>query len=103
MSAAIAEAVPPHIDGIALGIATLVFFLGDGTGAAVAGLGRVVGHSWSLLLLAALPLGRSSPCRVRTRHAGDRAAWASRSWFRRILPVWVFGRSSMMCTARGHL
>jgi MFS family permease len=56
MAAAVAEAVPPGMDGVALGLATLVFFVGGGLGAAVAGLGSVVGHEWSLVLLALLPL-----------------------------------------------
>jgi MFS family permease len=56
MSAAVAEAVPPGMDGVALGLATLVFFVGGSLGAAVAGLGSVVGHPWSLVLLALLPL-----------------------------------------------
>jgi MFS family permease len=56
MSAAVAEAVPPGMDGVALGLATLVFFVGGSLGAAVAGLGSVVGPPWSLVLLALLPL-----------------------------------------------
>jgi MFS family permease len=56
MAAAVAEAVPPGMDGVALGLATLVFFVGGGLGAAVAGLGSLVGHEWSLVLLALLPL-----------------------------------------------
>jgi MFS family permease len=56
MAAAVAEAVPPGMDGVALGLATLVFFVGGGLGAAVAGLGAVVGHPWSLVLLALLPV-----------------------------------------------
>lgn len=56
MAAAVAEVVPPGTEGVALGIATLVFFVGGGLGAAVAGLGPTVGHPWSLVLLALLPL-----------------------------------------------
>jgi hypothetical protein len=33
-----------------------VFFVGGGLGAAVAGLGSAIGHPWSLVLLALLPL-----------------------------------------------
>ena len=54
MSAAIGEVVPARLAGIALGVATLIFFLGGGTGAAVAGLGGVVGWPWALTLLAVL-------------------------------------------------
>lgn len=57
MAAAVEDAVPPGTQGVALGLATLVFFVGGGLGAAVAGLGPVVGESWSLVLLALLPLG----------------------------------------------
>jgi len=56
MSAAVAAAVPAHMNGVALGIATLIFFLGGGLGAAVAGLSSSVGQPWSLALLATLPL-----------------------------------------------
>ncbi len=56
MSAAVAEVVPEGTEGVALGMATLVFFLGGGLGAAVAGLGSVLGHPWSLVLLSLLPL-----------------------------------------------
>lgn len=56
MAAAVAEAVPDGTEGVALGLATLVFFVGGSLGAAVAGLGEVLGHPTSLLLLAVLPL-----------------------------------------------
>jgi MFS family permease len=56
MAAAVSEAVPHAVQGVALGIATLVFFIGGGLGAAVAGLGATLGHPWSLVLLAMLPL-----------------------------------------------
>jgi hypothetical protein len=56
MTAAVAEAVPRPDEGVAIGLATLVFFVGGGLGAAVAGLGAVVGVPWSLVLLALLPL-----------------------------------------------
>ena len=54
---AVGEAVAPHVRGVALGIATLVFLVGGGVGSAVVGgLGEVLGTSGSLLLLAALPV-----------------------------------------------
>ena len=56
MAAAVTDAVPGGMEGVALGLATLVFFVGGGLGAAVAGLGSLVGHPWSLVLLALLPL-----------------------------------------------
>jgi len=56
MSAAVAETVPRTMEGVAIGLATLVFFVGGGLGAAVSGLGGVVGVPWSLVLLALLPL-----------------------------------------------
>ncbi len=56
MAAAVSEVVPHGTEGVALGIATLVFFVGGGLGAAVAGLGSTVGYPWSLVLLALLPL-----------------------------------------------
>lgn len=59
MAAAVAEAVPDGMDGVALGLATLVFFVGGGLGAAVAGLGAVIGYPWSLALLALLPVAAS--------------------------------------------
>jgi MFS family permease len=69
MSAAVAEAVPRTMEGVAIGLATLVFFVGGGLGAAVAGLGAVVGVPGSLVLLALLPLTAalvvSRPGRVR--------------------------------------
>ena len=61
MAAAVTEAVPSGTEGVALGLATLVFFVGGGLGAAVAGLGPVVGHPWSLVLLASCPSLRPSP------------------------------------------
>lgn len=56
MAAAVEEAVPPGTQGVALGLATLVFFVGGGLGAAVAGLGAVLGAPAALVLLAVLPL-----------------------------------------------
>jgi MFS family permease len=55
MAAAVAEVVPEGVEGVALGIATLVFFVGGGLGAAVAGLGPTIGSGWSLVVLALLP------------------------------------------------
>lgn len=57
MAEAVEDAVPPGMQGVALGLATLVFFVGGGLGAAVAGLGSVLGHGWALVILALLPLG----------------------------------------------
>lgn len=56
MAAAVAEVVPRSMEGVSIGLATLVFFVGGGLGAAVAGLGPVLGAPWSLVLLALLPL-----------------------------------------------
>jgi MFS family permease len=54
---AVGEAVAPHVRGVALGLATLVFLVGGGVGSAVVGgLGEVLGVPASLLLLALLPL-----------------------------------------------
>lgn len=56
MAEAVSEVVPQGMEGVALGLATLVFFVGGGLGAAVAGLGSAVGHPGGLVLLALLPL-----------------------------------------------
>lgn len=69
MAAAVEEAVPQGTQGVALGLATLVFFVGGGLGAAVAGLGSVVGAPWSLVLLALLPLGALAVSRGGARPA----------------------------------
>ena len=54
---AVGESVAPHVRGVALGVATLVFLIGGGVGSAVVGgLGEVLGMSQSLLLLALLPV-----------------------------------------------
>lgn len=54
---AVGEAVAPHVRGVALGVATLVFLVGGGVGSAVVGgLGEVVGVPRALLLLAVLPV-----------------------------------------------
>ena len=57
LMAAVGDAVPADVRGVALGIATLVFLVGGGVGSAVVGgIGEVLGIDRSLLLLAALPL-----------------------------------------------
>jgi len=54
---AVGDAVPSEVRGVALGIATLVFMVGAGLGAAVVGgLGELLGLAGAMLLLAALPL-----------------------------------------------
>jgi MFS family permease len=68
---AVGEAVAPHVRGVALGLATLVFLVGGGVGSAVVGgLGEVLGMPASLLLLALLPvagvLGVSGDARRHT-------------------------------------
>ncbi len=57
LMAAVGDAVPADVRGVALGIATLVFLVGGGVGSAVVGgVGEVLGIDRSLLLLALLPL-----------------------------------------------
>jgi MFS family permease len=57
LMAAVGDAVPADVRGVALGIATLVFLVGGGVGSAVVGgIGEVLGIDRSLLLLAVLPL-----------------------------------------------
>lgn len=56
MSAAVAEAVPSGTEGVALGLAMLTFFVGGSLGAAVTGLGSLLGYPATLLLLATIPL-----------------------------------------------
>jgi MFS family permease len=57
LMAAVADAVPPEVRGVALGVATLVFLVGGGVGSAVVGgLAEVLGVQASLLLLTLLPL-----------------------------------------------
>ncbi len=57
LMAAVGDAVPADVRGVALGIATLVFLVGGGVGSAVVGgVGEVLGVDRSLLLLAVLPL-----------------------------------------------
>ena len=57
LMAAVGDAVPADVRGVALGIATLVFLVGGGVGSAVVGgIGELVGIDRSLLLLALLPI-----------------------------------------------
>ncbi|HET8717973.1 MAG TPA: MFS transporter [Nocardioidaceae bacterium] len=57
LMAAVGEAVPRDVRGVALGVATLMFMVGGGVGSAVVGgLGDVLTMPGALLLLAALPL-----------------------------------------------
>lgn len=57
LMAAVGDAVPPEVRGVALGIATLVFLVGGGVGSAVVGgFGELFGLDRSLLFLALLPL-----------------------------------------------
>jgi MFS family permease len=57
LMAAVSDAVPPDVRGVALGVATLVFLVGGGVGSAVVGgLAEVVGMQTSLLLLTLLPI-----------------------------------------------
>ena len=57
LMAAVGDAVPADVRGVALGIATLVFLVGGGIGSAVVGgIGELVGIDLSLLLLALLPV-----------------------------------------------
>lgn len=57
LSAAVGQAVPPEVRGVALGVATLVFLTGGSVGSAVVGgLGDVVGMGTALVVLAGLPL-----------------------------------------------
>ena len=57
LMAAVSDAVPPDVRGVALGIATLVFLVGGGVGSAVVGgLAEVLGMRPALLLLTLLPI-----------------------------------------------
>ena len=57
LSAAVGQAVPADVRGVALGVATLVFLTGGSVGSAVVGgIGDTVGMGVALLVLAALPL-----------------------------------------------
>ncbi len=57
LMAAVSDAVPPDVRGVALGIATLVFLVGGGIGSAVVGgLAEVLGMRTALLLLVLLPV-----------------------------------------------
>ena len=56
LMAAVGDAVPAEVRGVALGVATLVFLVGGGVGSAVVGgLAGVLGMRTSLLLLTLLP------------------------------------------------
>jgi MFS family permease len=57
LMAAVGDAVPADVRGVALGIATLVFLVGGGVGSAVVGgVGEILGVDRSLLVLALLPV-----------------------------------------------
>lgn len=57
LMAAVGDAVPEEVRGVALGIATLVFLVGGGVGSAVVGgIGELFGIASSLLLLALVPV-----------------------------------------------
>jgi MFS family permease len=57
MGAAVADAVPAEVRGVALGVGTLVFLVGGSLGSAVVGgLGPVMGIAGSLAVLAAFPV-----------------------------------------------
>lgn len=57
LSAAVGQAVPAEVRGVALGIATLVFLTGGSVGSAVVGgLGDTLGMGTALVVLAVLPL-----------------------------------------------
>jgi predicted MFS family arabinose efflux permease len=57
LMAAVTQTVSAEVRGVALGVATLVFFIGAGVGSAVVGgLGEVIGMTKSLGLLALFPL-----------------------------------------------
>ena len=57
MGAAVADAVPAEVRGVALGVGTLVFLVGGSLGSAVVGgLGPVLGIAGSLAVLAAFPV-----------------------------------------------
>ena len=57
LMAAVGDAVPEEVRGVALGIATLVFLVGGGVGSAVVGgFGELFGLDRSLLFLALLPV-----------------------------------------------
>ena len=77
LMAAVGDAVPVEVRGVALGIATLVFLVGGGVGSAVVGgAGEVLGLDRSLLVLAGLPLlgalGLVSSFRADRRDPGAR-------------------------------
>lgn len=60
LTAAVGDAVPAGVRGVALGVASLVFLVGGGIGSAVVGgFGDLFGIDRSLLLLAILPMAGS--------------------------------------------
>jgi MFS family permease len=60
LTAAVGDAVPSEVRGVALGVASLVFLVGGGIGSAVVGgFGDLFGIDRSLLMLAVLPLAGS--------------------------------------------
>lgn len=70
MGAVVHDAVPARTAGVALGLATLVFFGGGSLGAAVAGLGAELGWTAGLVLLAMLPASVGLLTRRRLAQAG---------------------------------
>ena len=69
LSAAVGQAVPADVRGVALGVATLVFLTGGSVGSAVVGgIGDVIGMGVALLVLAVLPLLGLLTLRPLLRH-----------------------------------
>jgi MFS family permease len=56
LAASVSELVVPELRSGALGLASLIFFIGGGVGSAIAGLAGVTGSAASILLLASIPL-----------------------------------------------
>ncbi|MDF2825066.1 MAG: major facilitator superfamily 1 [Mycobacterium sp.] len=56
LAASVSESVPLELRSGALGLASLIFFVGGGVGSAIAGLAGVTGSAASILLLASVPL-----------------------------------------------
>ncbi len=68
MGAAVADAVPSEVRGVALGIGTLLFLVGGSLGSAVVGgLGPVFGIAGSLAVLMAFPVAAAVAARPRPR------------------------------------
>ncbi len=73
LSAAVGDAVPAEVRGVALGVATLLFLVGGSVGSAVVGgLGGLVGIPVSLAVLALLPVLGLVALRPELRHASAR-------------------------------